>query len=154
MRLEKDYEEFIELLNEHSVQYLVVGAYAVSYYARPRNTGDIDFLVDNSSENILNLLQVLKKFGFAELDLTPNDFKGNDNIIQLGYEPVRIAIMTGISGVSFKEAYKNKVQDKLGNQSVYFISLNDLIANKKATGRTQDKADAELLEKYQNFDNQ
>jgi hypothetical protein len=154
MRLEKDYEEFIELLNEHSVQYLVVGAYAVSYYARPRNTGDIDFLVDNSSENILNLLQVLKKFGFAELDLTPNDFKGNDNIIQLGYEPVRIDIMTGISGVSFKEAYKNKVQDKLGNQSVYFISLNDLIANKKATGRTQDKADAELLEKYQNFDNQ
>ena len=153
MRLEKDYEEFIELLNEHNVQYLVVGAYAVSYYARPRNTGDIDFLVDNSSKNISSLLQVLKKFGFAELDLTPNDFKGNDNIIQLGYEPVRIDIMTGISGVSFKQAYKNKVQGKLGDQPVNFISLKDLIANKKATDRTQDKADAELLKKFQNFDN-
>jgi len=152
MRLEKDYAEFIELLNGHSVQYLVVGAYAVSYYARPRNTGDIDFFVDNSSENISNLLQVLKKFGFTELDLSPNDLKGSDNIIQLGYEPVRIDIMTGISGVSFKKAYKNKVRDKLGDQPVYFISLKDLIANKKATDRTQDKADAELLEKYQNFD--
>ena len=153
MRLEKDYEEFIELLNEHNVQYLVVGAYAVSYYAHPRNTGDIDFFVDNSSKNISSLLQVLKKFGFAELDLTPNDFKGNDNIIQLGYEPVRIDIMTGISGVSFKQAYKNKVQGKLGDQPVNFISLKDLIANKKATDRTQDKADAELLKKFQNFDN-
>lgn len=154
MRLEKDYEEFIELLNEHNVQYIVVGAYAVSYHARPRNTGDIDFFIDNSSKNISNILQVLKKFGFGELDLTPNDFKGNDNIIQLGYEPVRIDIMTGISGVSFDQAYKNKVQGKLGDQPVYFISLKDLIINKKASSRTQDKADAELLEKYRNLDNQ
>lgn len=154
MRLEKDYEEFIGLLNEHNVRYLVVGAYAVSYYARPRNTGDIDFFIDNSSENISNILQVLKKFGFGELTLTPNDFEGNDNIIQLGYEPVRIDIMTDISGVSFDQAYKNKVQGKLGDQSVYFISLNDLITNKKASDRTQDKADAELLEKYRDFDKQ
>jgi len=152
MRLEKDYEEFIELLNEHDVRYLVVGAYAVSYYARPRNTGDIDFFIDNSSQNISNLLQVLKKFGFGNLDLTPRDFKGNDNIIQLGYEPVRIDIMTGISGVSFKQAYNNKEQGKLGDQPVYFISLSDLIANKKASDRTQDKADAELLEKYRDID--
>ena len=152
MRLEKDYEEFIELLNEHDVRYLVVGAYAVSYYARPRNTGDIDFFVDNSSDNISHLLKVLQNFGFGELDLTPDDFQGNDNIIQLGYEPVRIDIMTGISGVSFDHAYKNKVQGKLGQQSVYFISLQDLIVNKKASDRTQDKADAELLEKYRDFD--
>lgn len=148
MRLEKDYEEFIELLNEHNVQYLIVGAYAVSYYARPRNTGDIDFFIDNSSKNISNLLHVLKEFGFGTLDLTLNDFKGDDNILQLGYEPVRIDIMTGISGISFTQAYDNKVQGKLGDQPVYFISLEDLITNKKSTDRTQDKADAELLEKY------
>lgn len=148
MRLEKDYEEFIELLNEHNVQYLVVGAYAVSYYARPRNTGDIDFFVDNSSENISNLLQVLKEFGFGALDLTPNDFEGDDNILQLGYEPVRIDIMTGISGLSFNQAYNNKVESKLGDQPAYFISLEDLITNKKASNRAQDKADAELLEKF------
>lgn len=148
MRLEKDYEEFIELLNEHNVQYLIVGAYAVSYYARPRNTGDIDFFVDNSSENISNLLKVLKDFGFGTLDLSPSDFEGDDNILQLGYEPVRIDVMTGISGISFQQAYKNKEQGKLGDQAVYFISLNDLITNKRASNRTQDKADAELLEKF------
>ncbi|WP_441000647.1 hypothetical protein [Fodinibius sp. SL11] len=71
------------MLNEHNVQYLVVGAYAVSYHARPRNTGDIDFFIDNSSKNISNLLQVLKNFGFGELNLTPSDFEGDDNIIQL-----------------------------------------------------------------------
>ncbi|PAU93206.1 hypothetical protein CK503_12335 [Aliifodinibius salipaludis] len=150
MRLEEDYEEFIELLNEHKIQYLIVGAYAVSFYARPRNTGDIDFFIDNSSKNISNLLKVLQKFGFGELDLTSDDFEGNDNIIQLGYEPVRIDIMTGISGISFTQAYKNKVRGKLGNQPVYFISLDDLIINKRSSNRTQDMADAELLEKFQN----
>jgi len=151
MRLEKDYEEFIELLNEHKVQYLIVGAYAVSYYARPRNTGDIDFFINNSSENISNLLKVLKDFGFGTLDLSPNDFKGDDNILQLGYEPVRIDVMTGISGISFQKAFKNKKQGKLGDQGVYFISLNDLITNKRASDRTQDKADAELLEKFKDY---
>src|SRR5690625_2556116 len=112
MRLEKDYEEFIELLNEHKVQYLIVGAYAVSYYARPRNTGDIDFFVNNSSENISNLLKVLKDFGFGTLDLSPNDFKGDDNILQLGYEPVRIDVMTGISGISRSEEHTSELQSR------------------------------------------
>lgn len=148
MRLEKDYEEFIELLNEHDIQYLIVGAYAVSYYARPRNTGDIDFFISNSSKNITKLLRVLKEFGFTSLDLQIDDFQGEDNILQLGYEPVRIDIMTDISGVSFQEAYSNRQRDKLGDQVVNFISLNDLIRNKRASDRTKDKADAELLEKF------
>ena len=148
MRLEKDYEEFIELLNEHRIEYLIVGAYAVAYYARPRNTGDIDFFVNNTSENISRLLTVLKKFGFGSLDLTHNDLTGDNTVLQLGYEPVRIDIMTDISGIFFHEAFENKRQGKLGDQMVYFISLGDLIINKRSSDRTQDKADAELLEQF------
>jgi len=144
MKLEEDYEEFIELLNEHNVQYLIVGAYAVSYYARPRNTGDIDFFIRKSTQNISNLLDALGAFGFGSLDLTPKDF-AEDTILQLGYEPVRIDLMTSISGVSFEQAYNNKERGQLGNQTAYFISLNDLITNKEASNRTQDRADAELL---------
>jgi predicted nucleotidyltransferase len=149
MKLEKDYEEFIELLNDHEIRYLIVGAYAVSYYARPRNTGDIDFFVDNSKENITQLLKVLQKFGFGALDLTQEDLSGDDKVLQLGYEPVRIDIMTGIS---FKDAFSNREQGKLGSQVVNFISLDDLIINKRASSRTQDKADAELLVQYRKDD--
>lgn len=152
MKLEKDYEEFIVLLNDHEVQYLIVGAYAVSYYARPRNTGDIDFFINNSDENIKQLLKVLQKFGFGALDLTQEDLSGDDKILQLGYEPVRIDIMTGISGVSFEEAFSNREQGKLGSQIVNFISLDDLIINKRASNRTKDKADAELLVQYREGD--
>jgi len=138
------------LLNEHSVLYLVVGAYAVSYYARPRNTGDIDFFVNNSKENIKRLLTVLAEFGFGELDLSQKDFRGDDKILQLGYEPIRIDIMTGISGISFQEAYRNRKSSKLGGHRVNFISLDDLILNKRASKRTKDLADVELLEQFRN----
>ena len=148
MKLEKDYEEFIELLNAHKVRYLIVGAYAVSFYARPRNTGDIDFFVGITSQNVENLLQAIKEFGFAELELDYNDFKDEDTILQLGYEPVRIDIMTGISGVIFEKAYQNRKKAKLGSQEVSFISFGDLLKNKRASDRTKDKADAELLEEF------
>lgn len=148
MKLEKDYEEFIELLNAHKVRYLIVGAYAVSFYARPRNTGDIDFFVGNTPQNVEKLLETIKEFGFAELELDYNDFKDEDTILQLGYEPVRIDIMTGISGVTFEKAYQNRKKAKLGSQEVSFISFDDLLKNKRASDRTKDKADAELLEEF------
>lgn len=148
MRLEKDFEEFIALLNDRKVRYVVVGAYAVSFYARPRNTGDIDFFVDNSEDNISKLFQVLNDFGFGSLDISHEQLKKEDSILQLGYEPVRIDIMTGISGLSFEEVYSNKVKGRLGDEQVNFISLNDLIINKRASNRTKDQADAELLEAF------
>src|SRR5699024_12528630 len=113
MRIEKDYKVFIALLNEHSVLSLVVGAYAVSYYARPRNTGDIDFFVNNSKENIKRLLTVLAEFGFVELDLSQKEFGGEDKILKLGYEPIRMDILIGISGIAFKEFYVNRKCNKL-----------------------------------------
>ncbi|MDZ7714578.1 MAG: nucleotidyltransferase [Balneolaceae bacterium] len=148
MRLEKDFEDFIRLLNSHNIRYLIVGAYAVSLYARPRNTGDIDFFIDNSRDNVSKLIEAIKEFGFNNLDLTYEDFESEDTMLQLGYEPVRIDILTGITGISFKEAYPNRTQARMGNQKTSFISLSDLITNKEATGRLKDKSDAELLRKF------
>lgn len=147
MKVEKDFEEFIALLNKHEVQYVIVGAFAVSFHAQPRFTGDIDFFIDNSSANIQSLLLALKEFGFESLNLAEKDFD-EDSIIQLGYEPNRVDLITNISGVSFKKAYSNRVEGTYGNETAYFISLEDLITNKRASDRLKDKSDLELLEKF------
>lgn len=147
MRVEKDFEEFIKLLNKNDVNFLIVGAFAVSYHARPRFTGDIDFFIGSSSQNIKNLLQAIEQFGFGSLDISEKDF-GKDSILQLGYEPNRIDLLTDISGVQFGPAWENRVKGYYGNQISYYISLEDLIANKKASNRTKDKSDLELLEQF------
>lgn len=149
MRLEKDFEEFIGLLNKHRVRYLIVGAYAVSFYARPRYTGDIDFLIEGTPGNLKRLLACLKDFGFEELGLTKEDFEDPEMVVQLGYEPVRIDILSSLSGVETRKALRSRVRGKLGKESTWFISLVDLIQSKRATGRKQDEADVELLLKMQ-----
>lgn len=147
MRVEKDFEDFINLLNDHDIRYVIVGAFAISFHARPQFTGDIDFFIDNSSENIHAILRVLKDFGFESLNLSEKDFD-EDSILQLGYEPNRIDLLTDISGVDFKEAFKNRVQGKYGDASAYFISFEDLVTNKKASNRAKDKSDLELLKQF------
>ena len=147
MRLEKDFEEFIGLLNKHKVRYVVVGAYAVSFYARPRYTGDIDFLIEGTPGNSNRLLACLKEFGFGELGLRREDFEDPEMVVQLGYEPVRIDILSSLSGVETKKALRSRVRGQFGKQRAWFISLVDLIQSKRTTGRKQDEADVELLEK-------
>lgn len=148
MRVEKDFEEFIKLLNYHKAKYLIIGAYALIYYTLPRNTGDIDFFIEASAANAQKIIMVLKDFGFSDIDFKEKDFTDSNNVIQLGYSPNRIDILTGISGISFSEAYKNRVNGKIGAEDVYFISARDLLKNKKTSGRTKDIADSELLEKF------
>jgi len=147
MRVENDFKEFIELLNEHKVRYLIIGGFAYSFYAEPRFTKDIDFYIDISSVNVNKILKVLEKFGFKDVGLTKEDFQQPKQIIQLGNAPLRIDIVTSIDGVSFKEAWNNRTSGKYGNLNAYFISKSDLIKNKKATGRAQDIADIEKLKK-------
>ena len=147
MRVESDFKEFIELLNEHKVRYLIIGGFAYSFYAEPRFTKDIDFYIDTSSVNANKMLNVLEKFGFKDVGLTKEDFQQPKQIIQLGNAPLRIDIVTSIDGVSFKEAWNNRTSGKYGNLNAYFISKSDLIKNKKATGRAQDIADIEKLKK-------
>ena len=145
MRMEKDYEEFLESLNKHSVRYCIIGSYALAYHAKPRYTKDIDILIEASSENAKKLLNALSDFGFGSLDLSVEDFTQEGKIIQLGYEPVRIDIMTSLKDLNFSDIWRNRVQSFYGNQTVNFIDRQSLIKSKQSSKRTQDKADLELL---------
>ena len=142
---EKDYEELLRLFNKHRVRYCIVGAFAIAFYAVPRYTKDMDILVEPSIKNGEKILNALNKFGFGTLKLSINDFSKEGRIMQLGYEPVRIDIVTSIDGCTFKEIWKNKRRGRYGNESVYFIGLNELIKNKQAARRKQDKADLDIL---------
>lgn len=147
MVLDKNFKEFIGLLNEHEVKYLIIGGYAVNFHGYPRYTKDIDFWLWMNKNNIQNLLEALKKFGFGSLGLKPEDFLSPENIIQLGYEPNRIDILMELEGVDFEKCYRRKTEIELDGIKTNFLSLQDLIKVKKTTGGLQDLADAEQLEK-------
>lgn len=145
MRIEKDYEEFLKLLNRHKVRYLIIGSFAVAFYAKPRYTKDMDIFIEPSIENGKRIVKALKEFGFGSLNLTEKDFCKKGNIIQLGYEPVRIDILTSLEGCGFKRVWGNKEVGRYGRQGVFFIGLEDLIRNKQRSSRKTDKIDLEIL---------
>ena len=144
--LSKDFKEFIELLNENKVRYLVVGGYAVAFHGHPRYTKDLDVWIELSPDNANNILNALKKFGFGSLGLKPDDFLESDQIIQLGYPPNRIDILTTLKDLKFEHCYKAKVEVEIQGLHIDFIDIENLKKNKRATGRQQDLADAENLE--------
>ncbi len=144
--LNKDFKEFVELLNARGVEYMVVGGYALAAHGHPRATGDIDFWVGKSSDNIARLLAALGDFGFASLGLTEADFLKDDAVVQLGYPPARIDLMTSIDGVSFDACFARRKSVILGGMSLPFIGLEDFRANKKASGRLKDLADLEAIQ--------
>ena len=131
MRIEKDFKKFIELLNNNEVRYLIVGSFAFSYYAEPRFTKDIDFFIEPTEENAQRILKTLAAFGFDSLGLKSKDFQEPDQIIQLGVAPVRIDLLTSLSGIDFSSAWKNRIIGNYGQISANFISKVDLIKNKK-----------------------
>jgi hypothetical protein len=144
--LSKDFKEFIELLNEHKVRYLVVGGYAVAFHGHPRYTKDLDVWIDLSPENADNIIKALEKFGFGSLGLKPEDFLEIDQIVQLGYPPNRIDILTTLKKIKFEDCYTARVEVEIQGVKINFIDLENLKQNKRATGRPQDLADAESLE--------
>lgn len=145
MRVEKDYEKFLGLLNKYQVKYCIIGAYAVAFWGYPRYTKDIDILVEPTKENAKRVISAIREFGIKSQDLTEEDFIRKNRVIQLGYEPVRIDILTSVEGVSFSTVWKNKVEDFYGKEKVYFIGLKELIKIKKKIARPQDLADLEEL---------
>jgi hypothetical protein len=145
VKIEKDFEELLELLNKHKVKYCIVGAYAVAFYGRPRYTKDIDLYIQPDSENSKKIIAALKAFGFKDIAKFANDLKEKNTVIQLGYEPVRIDFLTTIAGCDFPKVWANKKIGYYGKQKAYFIGLKELISNKKKSGRNQDKADLEAL---------
>jgi hypothetical protein len=133
------------LLNKNDVKYLVVGGYAFAIHAYPRFTNDIDFFILASKTNADKIIAALDEFGFKVPDVTPEDLIETGKIIQLGQPPYRIDLLTSIDGVVFEYAWKNKVTGKYGNQVIYFIGKEDLIKNKKASGRKKDLEDLNEL---------
>jgi len=142
-----DFKEFVQLLIKNQVEYLVVGGYAVSIHGYPRYTGDLDIWVNPTVKNSAKVLDCLNEFGFSSLELTENDFIKEYGIIQLGYPPVRIDIMNTLDGVKFDECFQNKSIIEIDSLPINFISLNDLIKNKKTTARPRDIDDIENLTK-------
>ena len=98
MRVEKDYEEFLSLFNKHSVRYCIIGAYAVAFFAKPRYTKDMDIRVEPNRETAQKILRALKEFGFGELSISKDDLTREGNILQLGYEPLRIDLLNKLEG--------------------------------------------------------
>jgi len=143
--LSKEFKEFTELLNDQKVEYLLVGGYAVVLYGYVRYTGDIDFWINPTEENANRLVEVLDRFGFGSLNLTTRDFTKDDQIIQLGYPPNRIDIITSVTGLTFTECYPKKNSFLIEGVEVQTISLEDLKKNKKASGRYKDLDDLENL---------
>ena len=144
-KLPKDFKEFLSLLGSHGVRYLLIGGYAVGYHGYPRATGDMDIWIALHPENAQKVVDTLREFGFDTPDLGPDLFLQDDGMVRMGNVPLRIEILTSISGVTFDECYSNRVDDTLDGIEVSIISLADLKANKHASGRYKDLMDLEKL---------
>jgi len=143
--LNRDFKEFVKSLNDNNVRYLIVGGYAVAFHGHPRYTKDLDVWLELSPENAANVIQALKQFGFGTLGLKADDFLVPDQVVQLGYPPNRIDVLVTLKGVDFASCYASRVPIVIDGVTVYFIDLDSLKVNKKATGRLQDLADLENL---------
>ena len=145
LELPLDFKEFLKLLNEKNVRYLLIGGYAVGYHGYPRATNDMDVWIAVHPDNARRIVDVLKDFGFDLPELTPDLFLKENKIVRMGNPPMRLEISTGISGVEFEESYASKIMDTLDGVEVNIIDLTHLKANKKAAGRLKDLADLENL---------
>jgi len=145
MEAQADYRELLALLNAHDVRYILIGAYALAFHGAPRYTGDLDLLVRPDEENGRRILSALEAFGFGSLGITVDDFSVPGRVVQLGVPPVRVDIITSITGVTWDEAQADCVQGTFGNIPVSYIGRASFIRNKRTLGRKKDLADAEAI---------
>lgn len=142
----QDFEEFISLLNKHKVEYLIVGGYAVTFHSRPRFTEDLDVWINKTKKNSKRIFEALEEFGYGNIDIKIDDFTKENLILQLGYKPVRIDILTTIEGVRFSKAYKTKKTALFyGKISANYIDLDNLLINKCTVNRSKDKEALEWI---------
>jgi hypothetical protein len=145
MELDKDFSEFVELFIAHDVRFLIIGGYALAAHGLPRATGDLDAWVWISDDNASKIISALNEFGFGDVGVTVSDFSRQDSVVQLGFPPYRIDILTSIDGVEFEDAWSRRIMVQVNHLDVPFISRGDLIVNKTAVGRPQDVADVKRL---------
>lgn len=143
--LNKDFKEFIILLNKHDVKYLLVGGYAVAVHGYPRYTKDLDIWIAITVENADRINKALNDFGFGELDLSPADFRKPGQVIQLGLPPNRIDIITTLTSLEFDDCYDARLVVNVDGVNISIIDRLNLKKNKLATGRPQDLADADNI---------
>ena len=143
--LSQDFKEFVELLIKHKAEYLIVGGYAVGIHGHPRYTGDLDIWLNPTETNAALILKSVNEFGFGSFNLKVEDFTKPGNVIQLGYPPLRIDLLTEIDGVTFNESFKNRKEVEIDGIIVNFIGYNELLKNKEQTGRPRDIDDIENL---------
>ena len=143
--LPQDFAEFLKLLEDEGVRYLLIGGYAVGYYGYPRATADMDVWIAVNPENARKVVRALKRFGMSAPDLDAELFLEKGNVIRIGVPPVRLEIQTDISGVEFEDCYRRRRRVDMGELTVNLISLADLKTNKRASGRHKDLDDIEHL---------
>ncbi len=142
-RLPPDFKEFLRLLNSHEVEYLLVGGYAVNYYGYPRATADIDIWLNRTQANAERAAAAVREFGFSQA--TAVLFVEPDKVIRMGVPPLRIELLTSVSGLDFETCYPMCASVEIDGVPVHLIGLPDLKTNKKAVGRLKDLADLQEL---------
>ena len=142
----RDFKEFLQLLNSKKIDYLVIGGYAVGYHGYPRATGDMDIWIAINEQNAIKMVEALKEFGFDLPELQKELFLIEQKVIRMGIPPMRLEILTSIDGVNFKTCFNNRIIADFGDFKVNFISKDDLLINKRASGRSQDLVDFEKLQ--------
>jgi predicted nucleotidyltransferase len=145
IELQRDFRDFLKLLNSNGVRYLIVGGYAVAYHGHPRSTGDLDIWIAVDHANAEKTAAAVREFGMPAADTTAELFSRKRKIIRMGVPPVRIEVLTGVSGVEFEDCYARRIAADLDGITADFISLHDLRINKRAAARHQDLEDLEHL---------
>ncbi len=145
MEVQKDFRDLLELFNAHKVEYMIVGAYALAFHGAPRYTGDMDIYVKPNPTNAQRIMAALNDFGFGSVELSAAAFEVEDKVVQLGFPPVRVDIVTSITGVSWEKAASGRIEGMYGNVPVYYVGREQFISNKRALGRKKDLADLEAI---------
>lgn len=142
----QDWLEWLSCLNDRCAEYLLVGGIALAHHGVPRYTGDLDVLIRPTEENAERVLQALRDFGFGSLAIGVADLATLGRVVQLGYPPGRIDLLTSIDGVAWDDADRTAEAGRYGTVATRFIGRAAMIRNKRASGRPQDLADAARLE--------
>jgi hypothetical protein len=143
--MNRDFVEMLSALSAEGVEFLLVGAYAMAAHGWPRATGDIDIWVNPTSENAERVLRALRRYGAPLFDLTSADLKRTDTVFQIGVPPSRVDILSGVTGLTFEEAWSSRITAPVGDLTVPVIGFDALLKNKLAAGRPKDLADVAWL---------